>query len=79
MSRESTVASWAARPRTLRASPGSASTSTPATLAEPASGVDRVVRMRTAVVFPAPFGPSMPHTVPAGTSNETPSSAVFSP
>ena len=31
--------------------------------------------MRTAVVLPAPFGPSRPSTVPASTSSETPSRA----
>jgi cytochrome P450 len=33
------------------------------------------VRMRTAVVLPAPLGPSKPKTVPRGTSNDTESSA----
>jgi hypothetical protein len=35
--------------------------------------------MRTAVVLPAPFGPSRPQTVPDGTSKPTPSSAVVPP
>ncbi len=35
----------------------------------------RVVRMRTAVVFPAPLGPSRPSTVPWGTRRSIPSSA----
>ena len=51
----------------------------PATRAEPASAVESVVRMRTAVVLPAPLGPSSPQTVPRGTSKPTPSRATFSP
>ena len=35
--------------------------------------------MRTAVVLPAPLGPSRPSTRPCGTSNETPFSASRSP
>ena len=38
-----------------------------------------VVRMRTAVVLPAPFGPSRPSTVPFWTSRSTPLSASTSP
>ena len=79
VSRASTVASWAARPSTWRAAWGSASTSMPETRAEPASGTLSVVSTRTAVVLPAPLGPSRPHTVPRGTSKLTPSRAVFSP
>ncbi len=45
----------------------------------PASGRARVVRIRTAVVFPAPFGPSSPRTVPAGTAKSTPPRASVSP
>ena len=73
------MASWAASPIMRRTPAGSATTSMPATVAEPASGTERVVRMRTAVVLPAPFGPSRPQTVPRGTANETPSRATFSP
>ena len=54
-------------------------TSMPATVARPASGASSVVRMRTAVVLPAPLGPSRPRTVPAGPSRSTPSSARSSP
>ena len=43
--------------------------------AEPESGSRMVDKMRTAVVFPAPFGPSRPSTVPASTSSDTRSSA----
>src|SRR6266480_148462 len=38
-----------------------------------------VVRIRTAVVLPAPFGPSSPNTVPCGTSKSTPSRATTCP
>ena len=54
----------------------SRATSTPATTARPASGRSSVVRIRTAVVLPAPLGPSSPHTVPAGTASDSPSSAT---
>src|SRR5688500_13310807 len=38
-----------------------------------------VVRTRTAVVLPAPFGPSMPRMVPSATSKSRPASAWVSP
>src|SRR5262249_23085570 len=38
-----------------------------------------VVRMRTAVVLPAPFGPRTPSTVPFGTDKSMPRSARTSP
>ena len=41
----------------------------------PASGARMVVRMRTAVVLPAPFGPSKPKMVPSSTAKLTPSKA----
>ena len=44
-----------------------------------AVGASSVVRMRTAVVLPAPLGPSMPSTVPLCTSRSTPLSASTSP
>ena len=47
-----------------------------ATVAEPASGLRSVVRMRTMVVLPAPLGPSRPSTEPVGTARSTPSRAV---
>ena len=79
VSSRSSVASWAATPMWRRTSPGCATTSIPATVAVPASGTASVVRTRTAVVLPAPFGPSSPRIVPAGTSKETPASAWVSP
>ena len=51
----------------------------PATPAWPASGRASVVKIRTAVVFPAPFGPRSPSTLPAGTEKLTPASARVSP
>ena len=45
----------------------------------PPSGCRIVVRMRTAVVLPAPLGPSRPSTVPVGTAKSTPSSATTVP
>ena len=58
---------------------GSARTSWPATVALPSSARASVVRMRTAVDLPAPFGPSRPNTVPSSTANDSPSSARTSP
>ncbi len=51
-------------PIDMRVAIGSAVTSRPSTSARPRSGRSSVVRMRTAVVLPAPFGPSSPSTVP---------------
>ena len=73
------MASWAATPIRRRTSAGCDTTSTPATRAVPESGRARVVRIRTAVVLPAPFGPRSPSTVPAGTAKSTPPSASVSP
>ena len=62
-----------------RSRSASATTSSPATRADPPSGRSSVVRMRTAVVFPAPFGPRSPRTVPLGTSRSRPARAVTFP
>ena len=61
----------AARPRRL-------TTSRPATRALPPVGGSSVVRIRTAVVLPAPFGPSRPSTVPVSTCRSIPHSASTS-
>ena len=45
------------------------------TTARPPSGSSKVVKMRTAVVLPAPLGPSTPSTVPRGTDRSIPRSA----
>ena len=50
-------------------------TSWPQTVARPPSGRTSVARIRTAVVFPAPFGPSRPNTEPVRTNRSIPSSA----
>ena len=57
----------------------SRTTSKPLIRAVPASGVSSVERMRTAVVLPAPLGPSTPSTVPRGTARSTPCSAFVCP
>ena len=75
----STAAYCPARPIRSRSLAASSRTSSPSTVAVPASGLSSVVRTRTAVVFPAPLGPSSPSTVPAVTSKSTPSSALTSP
>src|SRR5215218_10402333 len=56
----STAAYWPVSPIFERSSPACRSTSSPATSALPASGARSVLRMRTAVVLPAPLGPSRP-------------------
>ena len=63
----STVAYWPARPMMRRTTSGSLTTSWPRMAARPASGSRMVERMRTAVVLPAPLGPSSPSTVPVST------------
>ena len=60
------MASWAVTPMLRWTAGASRTTSWPATQADPASGMDSVVRMRTAVVLPAPFGPSTPRMEPVG-------------
>src|SRR5262245_10301027 len=62
-----------------RTAAASRTTSRPATRAHPASGRSSVVRMRTAVVLPAPFGPRTPRTEPAGTARSRPASACVVP
>ena len=59
------AADWPDRPISRRTAAASRTTSRPSTRARPPSGCSSVVRMRTAVVLPAPFGPSTPSTVPA--------------
>ena len=51
----------------------------PGHAADPAFGIASVVRMRTAVVLPAPLGPSTPRIEPAGTSRSMPARATVSP
>src|SRR5262245_2149058 len=75
----STAAYWPARPMRSRTACGLAPTSRPSTSARPPSRFRIVVRIRTAVVLPAPFGPSRPSTLPVGTKKSTPSSAVTEP
>ena len=62
-----------------RSRAASLTTSQPRTRAVPAVGASKVARIRTSVVFPAPFGPSSPSTFPAGAVRDTPSSAVVAP
>src|SRR6266851_4659903 len=62
-----------------RTAAASRTTSWPSTSARPPSGSSNVVRIRTAVVLPAPLGPSTPSTVPRGTDRSIPRSARTSP
>ena len=79
VSRSSTAENWPVTPICDRMPSGSVRRSWPPTATSPASGVSRVVRMWTAVVLPAPFGPSSANTVPAGTSRSIPSRTSSSP
>src|SRR3984957_2940074 len=71
----STAAYWPASPMRLRTRLAFLATSCPSTRARPPSAFRMVVRMRTAVVFPDPFGPRRPKTVPSATEKLTPSRA----
>ena len=71
----STAAYWPASPMIRRTASASFTTSWPRMEARPESGLKMVERMRTAVVLPAPLGPSKPRIVPSSTCSETPSSA----
>ena len=75
----STAAYWPARPILARSAAACLTTSRPTTRACPPSGCSSVDRMRTAVVLPAPFGPSSPRTVPVGALKSTPQSAWTAP
>ena len=72
----STVAYWPASPISRRTVDASLTTSCPRTVARPVSGARIVDKMRTAVVLPAPLGPSRPSTAPpAGLDGRDPSRA----
>src|SRR5690242_6274603 len=58
-----------------RTASASTTTSCPTTRAVPLVARDRVVRIFVVVDLPAPFGPSSPWTVPAGTVSVRPSRA----
>jgi hypothetical protein len=75
----STAADWPAKPISERTRCASRTTFTPPTNALPPSGTNNVAKTRTNVVFPAPFLPSNPSTVPASISRSTPPSARIDP
>ena len=75
----STDANWPVSPICCRTCCGCVATSKPATRAVPESARSRVARMRTAVVLPAPFGPSTPSTEPSRAARSMPASAWVSP
>ncbi len=79
MASGSTPERWATTPIARRTRSGSRSTSSPATRADPESGLVSVVRIFTAVDLPAPLGPSRAKIVPLRTSRLRPSSARTSP
>jgi hypothetical protein len=51
----------------------------PSTRSEPLSGRRRPSQHSIVVVFPAPFGPTMPKISPCPTANVTPSTAATLP
>jgi hypothetical protein len=65
--------------RAQRSAAASRTTSRPATRALPPSGLSSVARIRTAVVFPAPFGPRSPSTLPGRAAKSMPQSACTDP
>ena len=73
------VTLWAATPMLRRTLSGSLTTLWPATAASPSVGRASVVRMRIAVVFPAPFEPISVTISPRSICNETPCSALIAP
>ena len=79
--RPSTAENWPVTPIAARTAWGSAARSWPPTWMppEPGSAEMRVERILTAVVLPAPFGPSSEKIVPSGTARSTPSSTILSP
>ena len=78
VSNPSTAANCPVTPIAARTASGSLASSFPAIQAWPASGLLSVDRMRTVVVFPAPFGPSNEKTVPSLMSRSMPSSTSLS-
>jgi hypothetical protein len=58
---------------------GSPHTSAPCTVIFPASGRSRPVTIESVVVFPAPFGPTIPKIEPARTVRSIPATAVVEP
>src|SRR6476469_401051 len=66
---------WPTYPINDRTVADSATTSCPATVAEPEVGSGRVVNMRMVVVLPAPFGPSTATSSPASMSRLMPRTA----
>ena len=75
----STAAYWPASPIFARSAAASRTTSWPAMRACPASGFSSVARIRTAVVLPAPLGPSRPRTLPCRAAKSTPHRARTEP
>src|SRR4051794_30160729 len=75
----STAENCPVTPTAARTPSGDVATSWPATWACPPSAVTSVERIFTAVVLPAPFGPSSANTDPAGIRRSMPSRTVLSP
>ncbi|GHB55672.1 hypothetical protein GCM10010306_056980 [Streptomyces umbrinus] len=77
--RPSTAENWPVTPIAARTPSGDVVMSWPATWAWPPSAEMSVDRIFTAVVLPAPFGPSRAKTDPVGMRRSMPSRTVLSP
>ena len=73
------MASWAVTPILRRTAGGLGDHVVAATRARPGVGLARVVRIRTAVVLPAPFGPEHAEDGPGRDLRLTPARAWVSP
>ena len=78
VSRSKKAFAWSCTPMIRFTCVGFLITSIPLTRATPESGSLIPSRISMVVVFPAPFGPSIPNTSPGDTSNEIPSTAWIS-
>ena len=79
VSSSSTDANWPVSAISWRTCTASVTTSYPQIRACPASAFSKVASTRTAVVLPAPFGPSRARTVPGPAARSTPRSASVRP
>ena len=81
VSDRATVGCWKvrARPSRVRACTGAVVTGRPASSTSPAVAWVCPLITSNSVVLPAPFGPAMPSTSPAPTSNDTSATARSPP
>jgi hypothetical protein len=79
VSSTSRLSSWGTTPISIRACLEPPGSRCPSTRISPASARPCPVSIRMVVDLPAPFDPSRPKHVPAGTSRSSPSTAVTEP